>query len=50
MIEAATAARARELGGEVVMPPTEIPQVGFFSAIRDPQGAMISTMQLEMPG
>ena len=30
------------LGGKVFMPPTDIPNVGRFCVIQDPQGAMIS--------
>ncbi|MFT3763954.1 MAG: VOC family protein [Minicystis sp.] len=36
------AARVRELGGQVQVPPTDIPKVGRFSVIADPQGAVIS--------
>jgi predicted enzyme related to lactoylglutathione lyase len=35
----ASAARAKELGGRVLMEPTDIPEVGRFAAIADPQGA-----------
>ena len=38
----AAAARARELGADVVVPLTDIPEVGRFCVIRDPQGAVIS--------
>jgi predicted enzyme related to lactoylglutathione lyase len=38
----ATAARATELGGAVLHPPTDIPEVGRFAVITDPQGAMIA--------
>lgn len=31
-----------ELGGQVVRPPTDIPSVGRFAIIQDPQGAIIS--------
>jgi len=37
----ASTARAKELGGEVMHPPTDIPDVGRFSVISDPQGAVI---------
>lgn len=37
-----TVARAKELGGDVVHAPTDIPTVGRFAVIRDPQGAMIA--------
>lgn len=29
-----------ELGGQVIMPPTEIPKTGFFSLIKDPNGCI----------
>jgi uncharacterized protein len=38
----ATAARAKELGGSVVMGPQDIPNVGRFVILKDPQGATIS--------
>lgn len=38
----AAAAKARELGGDVVVPLTDIPEVGRFCVIKDPQGAVIS--------
>ena len=37
-----TVARVRELGGNVYVEPTDIPKVGRFSVIADPQGASIS--------
>ncbi len=42
----ASAARAAELGGEVCVPPTEIPPGGKFSVISDPQGAYFSIIRL----
>ncbi len=41
----ATAAKAGESGGKVIMPPTDIP-VGRFSLLSDPQGAMFSIITL----
>jgi predicted enzyme related to lactoylglutathione lyase len=38
----AAAQRAKQLGGEIRVPPTDIPQVGRFSIIADPQGAVLS--------
>jgi len=35
----AAASKAARLGATVVMPPTDIPDVGRFSIISDPQGA-----------
>ena len=37
----AAAVKAEELGGKVFVPPTDIPKVGRFTAIADPQGATI---------
>jgi uncharacterized protein len=39
-----TAKLARELGGKIIVPPTDIPDVGRFSVIQDPQGAVISAI------
>ncbi|HBA88060.1 MAG TPA: VOC family protein [Geobacter sp.] len=39
-----TAAKAEELGGKVLVPPTDIPRVGRFSVIQDPQGAVLSVI------
>ena len=38
----ASAKLAEKLGGKIVVPPTDIPNVGRFSVIQDPQGAAIS--------
>jgi predicted enzyme related to lactoylglutathione lyase len=38
----ATAARARKLGGRIHKEPTDIPTVGRFAVIADPQGAAIA--------
>ena len=40
----ATAKKAEELGGKVLVPPTDIPTVGRFSVLQDPQGAVISAI------
>ena len=40
----ATARKAEELGGKVLVPPTDIPNVGRFSVLQDPQGAVISAI------
>jgi predicted enzyme related to lactoylglutathione lyase len=39
-----TAKAAVQLGGKLLMPPTDIPDVGRFCVIRDPQGAVISAI------
>jgi predicted enzyme related to lactoylglutathione lyase len=47
----ATAKRAKELGGHVIHGPHDIPEVGRFAILADPQGAMISAFKgaQEMP-
>ena len=37
-------AKAKELGGTAVVPPTDIPKVGRFSLLRDDQGASFSVI------
>ena len=44
----ATAKRAEELGGRIHLPPTDIPGVGRFCLIQDPQGALISAITYAM--
>ena len=39
------AATAEKLGGKVMVPPTDIPNVGRFAVIQDPQGAVLSILQ-----
>jgi predicted enzyme related to lactoylglutathione lyase len=41
----ATARRAQELGGTVLVPPTDVPDVGRYSVIQDPQGAEFSVIR-----
>ena len=40
------AAKVKDLGGKVFVPPTDIPNTGRFAVISDPQGAMLSIIQL----
>lgn len=40
----ATAKSSVELGGQVLVPPRDIPEVGRFCVIQDPQGALISAI------
>lgn len=40
-----TVAKAKELGATVHVPPTDIPKVGRFSVLADPQGASISVFK-----
>ena len=46
----ATARRAGELGGKVLVPPQDIPGVGRFCVVQDPQGAVISAITYERQG
>lgn len=48
----ATAGKAKQLGGKVVHEPTDIPEVGRFAVIQDPQGAYLAiyTPSTEVPG
>ena len=36
----ATAAKVKELGGRVYMGPQDLPKIGRFAVVADPQGAM----------
>ena len=40
----ATADRAAKLGGQVLHQPTDIPDVGRFAIIQDPQGAVLGVI------
>ncbi len=44
----ATARKAEDLGGKIHVPPTDIPNVGRFCVIQDPQGSVISAITYEM--
>ena len=39
-----TVAQAEKLGGKMCVPPTDIPDIGRFAVIQDPQGAAISVI------
>lgn len=45
----ASAEKARSLGGAVHVPPMDIPEVGRFSVIADPQGAALALFKLAVP-
>jgi predicted enzyme related to lactoylglutathione lyase len=45
----AVAARAEEIGGKIGVPPMDIPDVGRFAVLSDPQGAYFSAIRLQ-PG
>jgi predicted enzyme related to lactoylglutathione lyase len=40
----ATAEKVRKHGGEIIVPPTDIPKVGRFSTFRDPEGAVLAVI------
>ena len=42
----ASAAKAGELGGTAIVPPSDIPNVGRFSVHQDPQGAVFALVHL----
>jgi predicted enzyme related to lactoylglutathione lyase len=44
-----TVARAKELGATVAVPPTDIPTVGRYAVIQDPQGASVGIYQSLTP-
>jgi len=39
-----SAEQAETLGGKVLVPPTDIPRVGRFTVLQDPQGAVITAI------
>jgi predicted enzyme related to lactoylglutathione lyase len=41
----ATAAKAKDLGGNVIVEPADIPEVGRFSIVADPTGAVFGLFQ-----
>ena len=41
----AAAAKAKELGGNVMVPPQDIPNTGRFAIVSDPQGAMFAVFK-----
>lgn len=45
----ATVTRAKELGGSVTADPMDIPGVGRFAVLDDPQGATFAVMTVEAP-
>ena len=44
-----TAARTKDLGGEVMMPPQNVPTVGTFALLQDPQKAAFYVITSEPP-
>jgi predicted enzyme related to lactoylglutathione lyase len=45
----ATAEKASATGGKLMVPPTDIPNVGRFSVVQDPQGAVFAIIKLTGP-
>ncbi|MEO5617219.1 MAG: VOC family protein [Candidatus Eisenbacteria bacterium] len=41
----ATATKTQELGGQCVVPPTDIPGMGRFAVLQDPQGAFFAVVK-----
>ena len=42
----ATVAKAGSLGAKTIVPPTDIPEVGRFGIIQDPQGAVFAVIKI----
>ncbi|MGD8396031.1 MAG: VOC family protein [Candidatus Eiseniibacteriota bacterium] len=45
----AVAGKVGALGGKLIVPPTDIPNVGRFCTIQDPQGAVLSLIAYAPP-
>ena len=45
----ASADKAQQLGGAIMRPPSDIPDVGRFAVIRDPQGAAFGIIKNVQP-
>ena len=45
----ATARQVETLGGKLLHPPTDIPSVGRFCVLQDPQGATLSAITYRQP-
>ena len=45
-----TAAKAAEMGGQVLSPPFDIPEVGRFAVLTDPQGVAFGVITLSPVG
>jgi uncharacterized protein len=43
----ATAKQAEKLGGKIMVEPRDIPEVGRFAVLQDPQGAAIAVITYE---
>jgi predicted enzyme related to lactoylglutathione lyase len=40
-----TANKAQSLGGQAIVPPSDIPNMGRFAVLQDPQGAVFAVYQ-----
>lgn len=45
----ASAKKAAELGGQVIVPPTDIPNIGRFCTVSDPAGAVLNLITYVQP-
>ncbi|NJN96999.1 MAG: VOC family protein [Anaerolineales bacterium] len=45
----ASAEKVTALGGKVLVPPTDIPNMGRFAVVQDPQGAVFSFIKMDNP-
>ena len=45
----ASAAKAKELGGRIMVPPQDIPNTGRFAIVSDPQGAVFAIFKSARP-
>jgi hypothetical protein len=44
-----TVEKAKGMGAQVMVPPTDIPNIGRFAILNDPQGADFAVIRLTMP-
>jgi len=44
-----TVEKAKGMGALVMVPPTDIPNIGRFAILNDPQGADFAVIRLQMP-
>ena len=44
-----TVEKAKGMGAQVMIPPTDIPNIGRFAILNDPQGADFAVIRLQMP-
>ncbi|MBL9030448.1 MAG: VOC family protein [Phycisphaerae bacterium] len=46
----ATIAKAKKLGGQAVVPPTEVPGMGHFAWLKDPEGNLVGLWKAMQQG